>query len=1034
MSDIMRPLAFEKLLNWILEEYKKHRTIFGIPEEKFYKKNDDYYFEIFGEKCETPLGPAAGPHTQTTQNIVAAFLTGGRFFELKTVQILDELDIEKPCIEATDEGYNTEWSTELTVSQAYEEYVKAWFLLHLLNEMLHLSKSSKRTFVFNMSVGYDLKGIQSAKIDKFIEDLKDASQNEFFLKCKRILKTEIEKGKIPFLNNADFAEKISPEISNSITLSTMHGCPPEDQEEICKYLMEKKHLHTFVKLNPTLHGYEYVQNVFKQLGYDHITLKEESFTHDMQYDDAIRMLHTLTEFAEKQNVQFGVKLSNTLAVVNDKGKLPTDEMYMSGRALFPLTINLADKLNKEFDGKLPISYAGGASYFNVKDIFQCGIRPITIATDLLKPGGYVRLKQMAEILENEMKTILPEIDVDKLSEVAEKSISDKRYKKEAKSDFPMKIDRKLEMTDCFIAPCEEGCPIHQDVPEYIRLIHEKRYEEAYELIISKNPLPFITGFICDHKCQLKCVRNDYEEPVLIRDLKRIAAEKGYSPDLNNLKKVGKTGAKVAVIGAGPAGLSSAYFLSLAGFDVTIFDKTNKAGGTVTHIIPDFRLPDWAIENDINLIKSAGVKFELNTKADFNLAELKKNGFKYINLAIGATKPGKIVIEGEEQNIVDALDFLRDFNTNKDTLRIGKNVAVIGGGNSAMDAARAALRVSGVKNVYIVYRRTTKEMPADREELEFALKDGVIFRELLNPVSLQSGILKCQKMKLGETDESGRRRPVPITGEFSELKIDFVITAVGEKVDDDILRKNGIEFGQNGKVKTDKHLETNLPNVFISGDAAHGPATVVEAIADGRKVAEHIVFKENANIPQTNLRKYEFNYEKRLQEVTAKKGVIKTAIFNLENESQIYEETFRCLECNFICNKCVEVCPNRANIAVKIPGFKDENQILHLDALCNECGNCETFCPYDGAPYKDKFTLFGTERDFSDSSNSGFFLLSEGDEVKFKLRLNDAEYFLIFDDNGNLKEPVETAKIKDKNEFDAMMMFIWHVYKNEKYLF
>ncbi|OQX71026.1 MAG: hypothetical protein B6D62_02935 [Candidatus Cloacimonas sp. 4484_275] len=540
-------------------------------------------------------------------------------------------------------------------------------------------------------------------------------------------------------------------------------------------------------------------------------------------------------------------------MTNDKGKLPTDEMYMSGRALFPLTINLADKLNKEFDGKLPISYAGGASYFNVKDIFQCGIRPITIATDLLKPGGYVRLKQMAEILENEMKTILPEIDVDKLSEVAEKSISDKRYKKEAKSDFPMKIDRKLEMTDCFIAPCEEGCPIHQDVPEYIRLIHEKRYEEAYELIISKNPLPFITGFICDHKCQLKCVRNDYEEPVLIRDLKRIAAEKGYSPDLNNLKKVGKTGAKVAVIGAGPAGLSSAYFLSLAGFDVTIFDKTNKAGGTVTHIIPDFRLPDWAIENDINLIKSAGVKFELNTKADFNLAELKKNGFKYINLAIGATKPGKIVIEGEEQNIVDALDFLRDFNTNKDTLRIGKNVAVIGGGNSAMDAARAALRVSGVKNVYIVYRRTTKEMPADREELEFALKDGVIFRELLNPVSLQSGILKCQKMKLGETDESGRRRPVPITGEFSELKIDFVITAVGEKVDDDILRKNGIEFGQNGKVKTDKHLETNLPNVFISGDAAHGPATVVEAIADGRKVAEHIVFKENANIPQTNLR-------------------------------------------------------------------------------------------------------------------------------------------------------------------------------------
>ena len=1032
MSDVMRPTEFENLINWIIEEYKKKKTIFGISEEKFYRKPDDSAFDIFGEKCETALGPAAGPHTQSTQNIVAAFLTGGRFFELKTVQILDELDIEKPCIEAADEGYNTEWSTELKVSQAYKEYVKAWFLLHLLNAMLQLSDDRK--FVFNMSVGYDLEGIKSAKIDKFIEDLKDASHNKFFLYCKQILKNEIKSGKIPNLKNPDFVEKISANISNSITLSTMHGCPPEDQEEICKYLMKEKRLHTFVKLNPTLHGYEYVKNIFTDLGFDHITLKEESFTHDMQYDAAVQMLRTLLAFSRKQNVQFGVKLSNTLAVVNDKGKLPTDEMYMSGRALFPLTINLADKLNKEFGGKLPISYAGGASYFNVKEIFRCGIRPITMATDLLKPGGYARLKQMAELLDEEMKEISVAIDSERLSKLAKNSLSDEKYRRDFKSDVSLKIEKKLEMTDCFIAPCEEACPIHQDVPEYVRLINEKRYREAYELIISKNPLPFITGFICDHKCQLKCVRNDYEEPVLIRDLKRVAAENGYREGFLNSEKLPKIQAKVAIIGAGPAGMSSAYFLALAGFEVTIFEKTAKAGGTVMHIIPDFRLPNWAIEKDIELIKSTGVKFKMNIGANFDLEKLRNDGFKYINLAIGAAKPGKISIAGEQGIIVDALDFLREFNADKQALKIGKNVAVIGGGNSAMDAARAALRIEGVEKVHIVYRRTKREMPADREELDFALNEGVIFQELLNPISLKNGILECQKMKLGEQDKSGRRRPLPIPDEYFGLKIDFVITAVGEKVDVEILHKNGIKFEENGKIKSDKYLETNLENVFISGDAARGPATVVEAIADGRKVAERIISKEKAVSPQTDLQKYKFDYNRRLREVISKKSVIKTAALQLENETEIREESFRCLECNFVCNKCVEVCPNRANVAVKIPGFKDENQILHLDALCNECGNCETFCPYDGAPYKDKFTLFGSEEDFSESKNDGFLLLSENENVKFKMRLHNSEFILDFEQNGNLKELKTTSKIADRKELDAMIMFIWYVYRNENYLF
>ena len=1028
MSDIMIPVSFKKLLNWILEEYKNEKNIFGIHEDKFYRKPDTSAFTIFGEKCETPIGPAAGPHTQSTPNIVAAYLTGSRFFELKTVQIMDTLDIEKPCIEATDEGYNTEWSTELTVPQAYAEYVKAWFLLHLLNKMFSLSKTDERSFIFNMSVGYDLKGIKDPKIDKFIEELKDASGNEVFQRCKQELKAAIESGKIPNITDAEFVETISLNISNSITLSTMHGCPPEDQELICKYLISEKKLHTFLKMNPTLHGYEYVKNTFQKLGYDHIILKEESFTHDMQYDDAVKMLKVLLAFADENNVEFGVKLSNTLAVVNEKGILPTDEMYMSGRALFPLTINLAKKLSNEFGGKLPISYAGGASFFNIKDIFETGIKPITLATDLLKPGGYTRLTQIAELLDSSMQDFLPQnINQEKLDAIAADALSNEKYKKEYKSDAPMKIDEKLPETDCFIAPCTIGCPINQDVPEYIRLIGEKRYLEALELIVSKNPLPFITGFICDHKCMLKCVRNDYEEPVLIRELKRVAAENGYDNFLKNLKTPeNHNGVKVAVIGAGPAGLASAYFLAREGFNVTIFDKTNKPGGTIIHTIPGFRIPDWAIQNDIKLIKQMGVKFQMNADADFDLEKLKADGFKYINLAIGAWKSRMLPMEGDTSKVYGAIKFLQDWNKDKKALDLGKNVAVVGGGNSAMDSARAAKKTPGVENVYIIYRRTIKEMPADREELDNAIKDEVIFKDLINPVSLNNGILKCQVMELGEPDESGRKRPLPVEGKFVELGIDTVLSAIGEIVDYDILKKNDIQIDERKNILVNEFGETSNKNVFIGGDALRGPSTVVEAIVDGQKIANAIFEKEGIDPKKVELENYKFDNEIRKQDIRNKKGIINPTVEVLSSKEEISAETNRCLECNFICNKCVEVCPNRANIAIKVPGFKDENQILHLDGLCNECGNCETFCPYNGAPYKDKFTLFWKGDDMAVNKNNGFLVTNN----KIKLRYNSNLYDLLYNDGKIIfSDPVFDVPEEMQNVVDI----IYTVFRNYIYL-
>ncbi len=1041
MSDIMRPISFKKLINWIFEEYRNNGSIFGIPESKFFRKTGKNYLKLFGETCETPIGPAAGPHTQLTQNIISAYLCGGRFFELKTVQKLDELEIEKPCIEALDEGYNIEWSTELSVIQAYDEYLKAWMILNLVPKFFNLSNSEERGFIFNMSVGYDLAGIQTQKIDGFIEGLKDASKFKFFNEYKSILKDEIKNSNhvrksLSESELRNYIEDISPHVSGSITLSTMHGCPPDEIEAICKYFIREKHLHTFVKLNPTLLGYEYVKEIFDKMGFGYIQLKEESFTHDLQFNDAVRMIERLKKFAKDHNREFGIKLSNTLPVINQKGILPGEEMYMSGRSLFPLTINLASRLASEFDGDIQISYSGGASFFNIERIYETGIQPITLVTELLKPGGYLRLKQLAEKLESRLSECnTGKIDVAKLQQIAQSTLTEAHYFKRGKISDDLKIGRTLPLLDCATAPCMENCPIKQNIPEYIRLIQEMKFEDAFKLIISRNPLPHITGYICDHKCMLKCTRWHYDDPLLIRDLKRVAAENGYQSYIKKFHKDDiRKGIKVAIIGAGPSGLSAGYFLVKAGFDVTIFDKNDKPGGTVRYVIPNFRIPRRAIENDIHLVKEMGVKFELGVNENISIGSLKEEGYKYIYLAIGAGKSNILKIGGDNDNVYDSIEFLSQFNKDIDGFNLGRNVAVIGGGNSAMDSARAAVRVKGVDKVYIIYRRTEEFMPADREEFENALADGVIFRELLSPVEFfQSGILKCQKMRLGEIDSSGRRRPVPVENEFEEIKVDSLISAIGEHVDSDILLKNSVLLNSSGKIEVMPDTnETSVRNVFIGGDALRGPSTVIESIADGSKVANVIISRENIWLEKKLSLSDQENKEGIIARVVMKKGVIQPVERQILRLQEIEREANRCLECNFFCNHCVEVCPNRANIAIKVTNgiFNDLYQILHIDWMCNECGNCETFCPYNGKPYRDKLTLFWNEEDFNNSENNGFILENNSEEPEFRLRLNSKIFNVKYDRSGKV---LSKLRLEDQNEFFKVAKFIWVVYKDYKYI-
>jgi putative selenate reductase len=1016
MSDKMTQIPFRKLIDWVLTEFKQSKTIYGIPEAKFYRKPNNQHIRLFGEDLDTPVGPAAGPHTQLAQNIVASYLSGSRFFELKSVQIMDELEFPKPCIRAEDECYNTEWSTELPIMGAFDEYVKAWFVLHVLQK--ELFNQSDRRFMFNMSVGYDLKGIQSPKVDQFVEGLKDASETAIFKECRAVLIEGL--GRFEQMDQS-FVETISPNICTSITLSTMHGCPPAEIEAIIKYLISEKKLHTFVKMNPTLLGYEYVRNTFDKMGYKYIELKEESFTHDLQFKDGIEMLKRLKAFALDNKKDFGVKMSNTLPVKIMKSELPGSEMYMSGRALYPLTINLAYKLATEFNGDLKISYSGGADAFNIDRIFETGIQPITVATTLLKPGAYMRFKQLADLLDPLMANQeSSKLNMEKLKALAESAFDDANHLKEKRDVISRKTELKLPVTDCFIAPCTVGCPIEQDVPEYLRLVGEKRYEEAFDVIVSKNPFPFITGTICTHNCMTKCTRLDYDESVHIRGQKLVAAEKGYEGYMQKISALKpKSSAKVAVIGAGPSGLAAAYFLAKGGMEVTVFDKREKAGGTVEYLIPDFRISREAISKDIALIEKMGVKFKFGIDPNVSVAEYKAKGFQYFYLAIGAGKTNALDLKGDTNRVMGAISFLEAFNANRDGLKLGKNVAVVGGGNSAMDAARAALRVKGVENVTIIYRRTKDYMPADKEELNYAVEDGVIFKELLAPVSLNEGVLKCRTMELGQPDASGRRSPVTKAGVFEELPIDTVLAAIGELIDYDLLKSNGIEIGDKGKILVnDETLETSVNDVYIGGDALAGPWTVVGAIKHGTQVAKAILNKEQFELNQEFESRISFNHEIQLLEIAEKKGVMKP-VFDQEQESS------RCLECNKVCNICAEVCPNRANVMIPVvgQGLTNHNQILHMDGMCNECGNCATFCPYSSEPYKAKLTLFWSEKDFKESTNSGFLFVGDGAEAVVKLRLAGEIIQVKFDEAGIADVPIK----------DSIAAFVWTVIKQYGYL-
>lgn len=1120
MSDRFHPVSMEQLCSWVFTELEENDSLLGIPRELVFtpQPSDRFTLQVYGQRLESPFGVAAGPHTQMAQNILAAWLCGARFIELKTVQTLDELDINKPCIDIQDEGYNVEWSQELRIFESFDEYLRAWVLLHALHHRFGFPDDAPGV-VFNMSVGYNLEGILKPNVQWFLDTMDDASD---YLPGY----VDIVAQHMPEVRDLD----IPARLSDNVTLSTMHGCPPDEIERITEYLIAERGLHTSVKCNPTLLGAERVRRILHDdLGYVDVPVPDEAFGHDLMYEDAVPMFHNLNRLAAREGVDFGLKLTNTLEVGNWRRVFPDDTtMYLSGRALHAITTNLASTLAEEYSGDLLLSFAGGADCFNVPDLLRSGMTTVTVCSDLLKSGGYLRMLQYFETLEAAMgeagahdlpdfvaKTApkqpnfknlaallrddfadhiglgLDDVQIDALiaavSSAGEASaveviagwaddrgfdadlltdrvlralarINLRQYAKQARSDPHLhkqafdtahsKTTRQLDLFDCIEAPCVDECPVDQAVPQYMEAVRTGDYAAAVAITRGDNPIPAILGHVCDHLCEHTCIRTHYDEPLAIREIKRfiMAQEVGPNPAVAAANRRDP----VAVIGAGPAGLAASERLASAGHRVTVFEMHRYAGGMVGGAIPTYRLPQAVIDQDLAPLERLGVEFRFEMKAgeDFTLDGLRRDGYAAIVVAVGAQLAKRLGLEGEEADgVVDGIDFLRSVREGN-PMGIGRRVAVIGAGDTAMDCARTAWRLGS--EVTVVYRRTIDQMPADREEVRQLLQEGIRVEELAKPTELivEDGKLTglvCARMEYrGDRDAGGRKVPHEVPDSHFELPFDTMLLAVSQHSVLGFFGDEQPELTERGYLKTDPEtLETSVPGVYAGGDVGtHGPASIVEAAGDGKRIAASIIGRlapepEPHRAPEDwsgLLRRRahrEFRVPVRQLPLEERTGFQETVLTYSEEEAKA--EAGRCLDCHTVCSICVGVCPNLAILTygteplrVHLPTLTPDGsglaagdsvsyrvdqqlQVAVLTDFCNECGNCATFCPTAGEPYRDKPRLYLDRADFEAQDDNAFMMFRDGGIWSMEARIGGETHRV--DLNGDLTYTSPTATVR-----------------------
>ena len=478
------------------------------------------------------------------------------------------------------------------------------------------------------------------------------------------------------------------------------------------------------------------------------------------------------------------------------------------------------------------------------------------------------------------------------------------------------------------SPCKVGCPAHIDVQGYINLAAKGKFEEALALIKRSSPFPSICGRVCHHPCEAQCSRGDIDQAVGIHGIERFVADLDLKADKRYMPRIkDKKEDKVAIVGSGPAGLTCAYYLAIKGYQVTVFEKAAQPGGMLTTGIPAYRLPADIVEAEIQHIRDMGVAIKTSVEigTDVTVAQLRQGGFKAIFVAVGTQECVQLGIEGEDlKGVYPALEYLGQVNRGEQ-VSLGKNVAVIGGGNAAMDAVRSARRL-GAENAFIIYRRGLEEMPANAEEIEECQEEGIPIKTLTQPVRFigKKGkviAIECIKMKLGKPDESGRRKPEPVTGSEFTIEIDNAISALGQEADWSCLTDEcACTLSDWGTMNVDPlTLQSDDPDIFAGGDAVRGPQSIIEAIADGKQAAISIdLFIKGRDLKLgrgeelkiiTNPQKEVYN---KIDPVQMPRRKPKERVNNFDEvqqgltEEMVIQEAKRCINCG---SCCVQACPH-----------------------------------------------------------------------------------------------------------------------------
>jgi len=1056
MSDRFHPLPFDRLANWVFSELEAHGSIFDIPGELFFcpAAKDPFQLKRGEDRLATPFGVAAGPHTQLASGILASWLCGARTLELKTVQ-RRAVEVVRPCIRMRDEGLNVEFSQELDPAGSFGQYLDAWVLIHALFHLLAFEGPKPGT-VCDISVGYDLEGLRSPEMREYFARVRDAGK---LLEQRLDALAALES----FPGRPDGLD-IDPRIAHRVTLSTLHGCPAGEIGAMLQHLMIEEDFDVQVKLNPSLLGADFVRHILHdELGFLDLEPDEEAFAADLGIDEAVDLIAAMRSDARAAGRSFGIKLSNTLPLRHRGSVFDASEktMYLSGRPLHPLTVQIAAALRDRCGAGLEISFCGGADAFNAADLLACGLAPVTTCSDLLRPGGIPRLGQYMEesrttmgenasieafILNRAAASGFEGTEVEaaalhNLHLYAGKTLSDPRWQHETYHRSGRKARRGLELFDCIEAPCMSSCGIKQQVPEYMRRVAAGDDAGAATIIRQDNPLPLILGRSCHHPCEDTCLRSHYDEPMAIRDIKRFALEYGGGEQLPPGDPLESE--PVAVIGAGPCGLAAARECRLAGLRVTVFEAEEQAGGMVHATIPVYRAGEESVISDLLELEKMGIEFRFGKRfgRDFTLLSLREEGFGPVVLAAGAPRGRPLGLEGEENDdVIDGLSFLRRHRRGLGGRLDGLKIGVIGAGDVAMDCARTAVRLGA--EVEIIYRRRRRDAPAHPEELRALDEENIAFLELLSPESLEirdgrlAG-LYCRPMRAGAPGADGRPRPEATGEEARLLQLDLLVVAIGQLPDPAVAALDGLEKEPGGWIRTDGLTgRTSIPGLWAGGDAVRGPSSIVDAAGDGKVIAADILGKSGGGLlPHGNsegIHDLIIARSRRIRrrptpELPAGERRNFEEVIRTMHPADARAEAARCLDCDELCSTCVTVCPNRAFMTLSLEPFSVEwpleedgrmqrfeirqsRQVLLFADFCNACGNCSEFCPTTGHPHLDKARLTLDEECFHSSTEAIFKPCVDCCVFELSLHSGGAYYSMRFENRFEFSGPQFSASL------------------------